>query len=83
MWFFKSSLKMWLVLYVICHFHVEACLALGATAGNQGQNAKGLKIDVTFGVPPVSVIMWRVQNLMILKIQVAILFRDHYFATSK
>lgn len=58
---------MWLVLYVICHFHVEACLALGSTAGNQGHNAKGLKIDVTFGVPPVSVIMWRVQNLMILK----------------
>lgn len=83
MWFFKSSLKMWLVLYVICHFHVEACLALSATAGNQGQNAKGLKIDVTFGVPPVSVIMWRVQNLMILKLQVAILLRDHYFANSK
>lgn len=83
MWFFKSSLKVWLVLYVICYFLVEACLALGATAGNQGQNAKGLKIDATFGVPPVSVIMWRVQNLMILRIQVAILFRDHYFANSK
>lgn len=74
---------MWLVLYVIYHFHVEACLALGSTAGNQGHNAKGLKIDVTFGVPPVSVIMWRVQNLMILKLQVAILLRDHYFANSK
>ena len=81
--FFKSSLKMWLVLYVICHFHVEACLALGATGGIQGQNTKGLKIEVTFGVPPVSVIMWRVQNLMILKILVAFLLRDHYFANSR
>ena len=60
-----------------------SCLTLGATAGsilfcNQGQNVKGLKIDVTFGVPAVSIIMWRVQNLMILKIQVAILLRNHY-----
>lgn len=34
---------------------------------NEGQWVKGLKIDVTFGVLPLSGVMRRVQNLMISK----------------